>query len=119
MLRTMSGARRPDMTRIRPISSFCGIRCPRSTVSSLTDDTLSAPRDRVRGGPPPRRARRSTHAAEHALDAIAVTVRHLIPPGLEIGPGGRGLVDVSGHLLHQLRRARPPAVRGARLIHDF
>src|SRR5438445_8494879 len=36
MLRTMSGARRPDTTRIIPSSNFCGSRWPRSTVLSLT-----------------------------------------------------------------------------------
>src|SRR5256885_12563145 len=36
MLRTMSGARRPDTTRITPSSNFCGSRWPRSTVLSLT-----------------------------------------------------------------------------------
>src|SRR2546422_591956 len=36
MLRTMSGGRRLDTTRITPSSSFCGSRWPRSTFSSLT-----------------------------------------------------------------------------------
>src|SRR2546425_670518 len=98
MVRTMSGARRHDVTRIAASLSFCGSRWPRSTVSSLM--AISSQYSEASLEPGGRRAERGTQRQlEDRVFGIAGSLQRV-----DVGIGD--LVRVTSNFVYVLLERR-------------